>query len=88
MPKQGVASVWTFAQNYGTLLGILAALKITRYHVTPYIWQKTLQCLSKGDKNITKRRAQELFPDIKITHATADALLIGKYGLDTQRNVR
>jgi hypothetical protein len=35
--------------------------------------------LSKGDKNVTKRKAQELFPSLKITHATADALLIAEY---------
>lgn len=33
----------------------------------------------KHDKNITKQKAQELFPHLKITHATADALLIGEY---------
>ena len=36
--------------------------------------------LSKGDKNVTKSRAQELFPELKITHAIADALLIAEYG--------
>lgn len=33
----------------------------------------------KHDKNITKQKAQELFPHLKITHAIADALLIGEY---------
>jgi hypothetical protein len=41
-------------------------------------------CLTGGDKNVSKNRALELFPEVdevkKITHATADALLIGKYG--------
>jgi hypothetical protein len=36
--------------------------------------------MTKGDKNITKRKAQELFPEIKITHAIADSLLIAEYG--------
>jgi hypothetical protein len=35
---------------------------------------------TKGDKNVSKRRAQELFPQLKVTHATADALLIAEYG--------
>jgi hypothetical protein len=47
--------------------------------VTPQKWQKTLGCLTKGDKNVSKRKAQELFPDIKITHAIADSLLIAHY---------
>jgi hypothetical protein len=36
--------------------------------------------MSKGDKNVTKRRAQQLFPQLKVTHAIADALLIAEYG--------
>jgi hypothetical protein len=38
-------------------------------------------CLTKGDKNKSKSAAQAMFPAIavEITHATADALLIGAY---------
>jgi len=36
-------------------------------------------CLTKGDKNVSKRRAQELFPALKVTHAIADALLIAEF---------
>jgi hypothetical protein len=36
--------------------------------------------MTKGDKNVSKRRAQELYPQLKITHSTADALLIATYG--------
>jgi len=43
-----------------------------------------LGCLSKGDKNVTKAKAQEQFPNIKVTHATADALLIALYGRGMQ----
>jgi hypothetical protein len=39
-----------------------------------------MSCLTKGDKNVTKSRAQELFPEVKVTHAIADALLIAEYG--------
>jgi hypothetical protein len=59
----------------------LTAAKLPFERVRPQVWQKTMQCMSKGDKNVTKRRAQELFPDIKVTHATADGLLIMSYGL-------
>ena len=31
------------------------------------------------DKNVTKNRAQQLWPTIKVTHAIADALLLGEY---------
>ena len=79
MPKQGVKSSFTFGQGYGFLLGCLTALEIPFEYVTPQKWQRFLGCLSKGDKNVTKQKAQELFPHLKITHAIADALLIGEY---------
>lgn len=80
MPKQGVVSAFTFGKNFGFLIGLLTALKIPYEFVTPQKWQKAMGCLSKGDKNITKAAAQRLFPNIKITHAIADALLIAEYG--------
>ena len=79
MPKQGVKSSFTFGMNYGFLLGCLTALRIPFEYVTPQVWQGYLKCRTKGDKNITKQKAQELFPHLKITHAIADALLIGEY---------
>lgn len=79
MPKQGVASSFTFGKGYGFLLGCLTALEIPFEYVSPQKWQKYLGCLTKGDKNISKQKAQELFPSLKITHAIADALLIGEY---------
>ena len=86
MPGQGVTSMFKFGTIYGGLLFTTLCLDIPLYHVTPQKWQKSLNCLSKGDKNVTKRRAQELFPDIKITHATADALLIAEYGYNQRRS--
>ncbi len=80
MPKQGVTSVFTFGYGYGVLVGILTALKLPITFVSPVKWQRHLGCLSGGDKNVTKRKAQQLFPTIKVTHAFADALLIAEYG--------
>lgn len=79
MPRQGVTSTFKFGQNYGFLRGLLIALKIPFLEVTPQRWQKEMGCMSKGDKNVTKGRAQQLFPSMKHTHATADALLICEY---------
>jgi crossover junction endodeoxyribonuclease RuvC len=81
MPKQGIASSWKFAQHYGALRMALVAVQVPFEAVAPGVWQRALGCLSHGDKNVTKRRAQELYPTLKITHATADALLIATYGL-------
>jgi crossover junction endodeoxyribonuclease RuvC len=80
MPKQGVSSTFKFGQNYGFLRGCLIALGIPFETVTPQKWQGFLHCRSRGDKNVTKAKAQELYPQLKITHAVADALLIAEYG--------
>lgn len=90
MPKQGVSSSFTFGEGYGKLQMALMAMKIPFTKVTPNKWQKELGCQSKGDKNVTKARAQEIFTKltggespIKITHAIADALLLAEYGRRT-----
>ena len=79
MPKQGVKSSFTFGKNYGMLLMALTALEIPFEYVSPAVWQRYLKCKTGGDKKITRQKAQELFPHLKITHAIADALLIGEY---------
>jgi Holliday junction resolvasome RuvABC endonuclease subunit len=79
MPGQGVVSAFTFGKGFGALEMALTAAEIPYEHVTPQKWQKAMGCLTKGDKNVSKRRSQELFPALKITHATADSLLIAHY---------
>ena len=79
MPGQGVASSFKFGQGFGHLEMALTASGIPHTYVAPQKWQKELQCLTKGDKNVSKARAQQLFPHIKVTHAIADALLIAEY---------
>lgn len=78
-PQMGVKSAFTFGQGFGLMEGLLTAHKISFERVRPQVWQRAMGCMTKGDKNITKRRAQELFPKIKITHKIADALLIAEY---------
>jgi hypothetical protein len=79
-PQQGVKSAFTFGNGFGHLEMALTACSIPFQRIRPQAWQKALGCMSGGDKNVTKRRAQELFPHLTITHATADALLIAEYG--------
>ncbi len=79
MPKQGVTSSFTFGKGYGALLMALIAANIPFVDVTPQKWQKSLSCMTGGDKNVSKARAQQLFPTLKITHAVADALLIAEW---------
>ena len=88
MPGQGVASTFKFGVNYGGLRMALIAAGIGFETVTPSTWQRKMSCLSKGDKKVTRAKAQELFPEVSITgrgvkaptHAVADALLIAEYG--------
>jgi len=84
----GKAGALTFAAGWGKIIGVLEVLDIPTVLVRPQVWMKDLDCLTKGDKNITKEKAKELFGDYRydkgselpITHWSSDALLIGHYG--------
>jgi len=79
MPGQGVASSFKFGRNFGNIEALLIG-RLPFDYVSPQKWQKAMGCMTHGDKNISKAAAQRLFPQIKkITHATADALLIAEY---------
>ncbi len=78
-PQMGVKSAFTFGRSYGFLRGVLAANGIKYVEVRPQAWQKAMGCMTKGDKNVTKSLAQQLYPGEKVTHATADALLLATY---------
>lgn len=88
MPGQGVTSMFSFGQNYGMLRGMLIAAEIPFETVTPAKWQrefslptlKTCGGSTTVKKNAHKAKAQEMWPALKITHATADSLLIAEYG--------
>lgn len=78
-PQMGVVSAYTFGWGYGGLRMALTALRIPFNEVTPPVWMRDMKCLTKGDKTVTKRHAQELFPSLKITNWNADALLIAEH---------
>ena len=73
-------SDWAFAEHYGILLGIFKShpnctLKLVR----PKVWQRGLEVSGlpyNKRKKILVSIAQEHFPGVKVTPATADALLI------------
>lgn len=83
-PQMGVVSSFTFGNGFGRLEMALTAAGIPFERVRPQVWQKAMGCMTKGDKNVSKRKAQELFPSMKVSHATADALLIASYGTKQQ----
>lgn len=82
-PGQGGA--FAFGRNVGWLQMALTATRVPFDLVLPRAWQKALDVRYKPGatdtekKNITKRRAQQLFPQLTITHAIADALLIAEH---------
>lgn len=83
-PQMGVKSAFTFGEGFGRLTGMLTAAGCRWELVRPQKWQKDMGCLSKGDKNKTKEAAQRLFPWLRVTHATADSLLIAEWGVRQQ----
>ena len=74
-------------ENFGITIGAAIALGYRVDRVHPSAWQEGLgigkgcQCANKGEwKRKLKAKAQELFPGIEVTLATADALLIWEHG--------
>lgn len=79
MPKQGVSSTFKFGTNYGTWIGILSTLGISFETLRPHVWMAGLGLRGKKrDPWASRRRAQELYPQVKVTHAIADALLLAE----------
>ena len=75
----GTSTAFKIGIGYGELRAMLTAARIPFDEVAPQTWQKEMNSKTGGDKNVSKRRAQELFPGQHVTHATADALLISEY---------
>lgn len=71
---------FTFGGVYKFVLGCLHTRDLIVVNVYPQAWQSRMECLTGGNKNISKRKAQELWPGTKWTHAIADAALIAEYG--------
>lgn len=91
MPKLGVSSAFSFGRGFGTMIGILAGLKM-RYHIVhAKTWQKFLFAdqPSADTKMASKIIAQRLFPaeDFRPTERSknlsdglTDAACIAYYG--------
>ena len=70
------------------MVGILATLKIPYKLVTPHTWMKHYGSRPKDKKdrkNHIKHLAQQRFPDVDITLATSDAMLIANYMRETNK---
>lgn len=95
MPKQGVASTFSFGESFGIIRGVLAALDIPYELVTPQSWKRAMGVPRGGDKKESVPVAIRLFPklvrDLTLNKrggtssaanldGRADALLIAEYG--------
>lgn len=82
-PSPGSA-MFRFGDGFGYIRGLLAAFRIPTHLVRPQVWQKAIPGLAGVEKVARKRKLKEhaarLFPNMKITLKTCDALLIADWG--------
>lgn len=91
MPKNGSVASFKLGGSYRALRMALTALAIPFIEAPPQQWQRVLGLTAKRPAGVEaqrhyhekklkqKARAQRLFPHLKVTLATADALLIAQY---------
>lgn len=81
MPGQGVSSSFQFGVGFGSILGVLQALRIPIELITPRTWKKSYGL--DADKKAALHKARLLFPDVDLHlekhDGRAEALLIAKY---------
>ena len=78
------ASSFKLGYNFGFIVGMSRALGFATHLLRPQTWQKGLSGLKPKmgyteRKRMLKDNAIRLYPDLKITNATADAVLIMNY---------
>lgn len=92
MPKMGGVPMFRMGRNFGQIEMSLLAEGIRTIKVKPQKWEKFYSLGTKKKaggytawKRILKAKAQELFPDVKVTLANSDALLIAWYGYKNEK---
>lgn len=91
MPKQGVASMFRFGENFGAVQMAVAGHGYEYHYVTPMMWKKHFR-LSKN-KGASRSLAMQRFPDnadlfsrVK-DDGRAEAALIALYAYETVKGV-
>ena len=91
MPKQGVASTFTFGLTYGLIRGVLAGLQVPTMLVRPQIWKKLFQL--GADKRECRITAARVFP-LNVSDfarvrddGRAEAALIALFGATQQLKI-
>lgn len=89
MPRQGVVSMFSFGQTYGTLLTIPRLMGIRTEIVTPQAWKKLVLAGMAHDKSSAIAYCARAFPGVSLLptersrkphDGMADALCIAAYG--------
>jgi hypothetical protein len=87
MPKQGVSSTFRFGRAFGTILGVLAALRVPVHLVGPTRWKRHFRL--SADKEQARALALRLWPEctdtfaLKKHHGRAKAALLAKFAAET-----
>lgn len=84
MPRQGIASAFTFGVGFGSVLGVLQAMQVRIELVTPGVWKRSLGLSS--DKHASLHKARLLYPTAELHLAKhdgrAEALLLAHWSLN------
>lgn len=85
-PGEGVSSAFKFGQNYGAWLGVLHALNIDVYPVSPMKWKRAMELLGTN-KEASRAKALKLAPHLedwlqrKKDHGRAEAVLLVHFAI-------
>jgi hypothetical protein len=83
MPKQGVASSFSFGRGVGLWEGLLVGLGIPYQKVTPQRWKQAMMDGMPKGKGSSIIVAKRLFPSVELNrkkdHGRADALLLAEF---------
>jgi len=86
------SAMFRFGESFGFLRGVLQTLRIPTELVRPQEWQRGLPGVKGSEgparKRLLREHAARLFPDLKVTLATADALLIARWAATGRRAAR
>lgn len=94
-PQMGVASAFSFGENFGFIQGMLEAFYMPYELVKPQKWKKAMSCLLGRDATPKQKKerdlevAKRLFPQVSFRRTprcktdwydAADAILLAEYG--------
>lgn len=86
MPKQGVASSFTFGMGLGLWMGIIGAFQLPLEMPSPQRWKKEMLADQGKEKDASRFKAIQLFPSVADQlnrvkdDGRAEALLMAEYG--------